>query len=217
MRFHFQSIFCASLLVVLASQGQSLVHSQDANKSVRIQFREASLEDRSSEDRTLEDLVSDSGPETIRYSEAQLTSENVQPTQAAPKRVTRLGMRDDANADTYNVSGRGVSKPEGKRTGRYCMNGMERAGFPWLPGSHARPGMDCYHSVGYVGGSTPFKSPWSGPLQGESRYRSEGTFGMDYSGYVFKRKTWLYWTHGSREQGGEGRYETEGPRILPEK
>ena len=140
MRFHFQSIFCASLLVVLASQGQSLVHSQDVNKSVRIQFRDASLEDRSSEDRTLEDLVSDSGPETIRYSEAQLTSENVQSTQAAPKRVTRLGMRDDANADTYNVSGRGVSKPEGKRTGRYCMNGMERAGFPWLPGSHARPG-----------------------------------------------------------------------------
>ena len=30
-------------------------------------------------------------------------------------------------------------------------------------------------------------------------------------------KTWLLWTHGRREQGGLGRYETDGPRILPEK
>jgi hypothetical protein len=139
------------------------------------------------------------------------------PTQDAPKRRTQLGARDDSLADSYHVEGRGVETPTGNPTGRYSQAPMQRAGLPWIPNPFAAAGNSPHHSVGMVGGSTPFRSPLAGPLQGESRTRSEGVFGKDYSGWMFKRKTWLYWTHGSREQGGIGRYETDGPRILPEK
>lgn len=137
-------------------------------------------------------------------------------TQVAPKRTVQLGNRDDSRADAYTLENRGKETPAGKPYGRYCTDGSQRAGLPSIPGLFAKPGVDPQHSVGYVGESSPFKGPHSGVLQGEARRQSEGTFGYDYSGLYFKRNTWLLWTHGRREQGGAGRYETDGPRILPE-
>lgn len=137
--------------------------------------------------------------------------------QEAPKRAVQLGARDDSIAESYSLENRGKETPAGKPTGRYATDGMHRAGYPWLPGVFANVGTDPQHSIGYVGGSTPFKGPASGSLQGECRRAQEGIFGADYSGLYFKRNTWLLWTHGRREQGGLGRYETDGPRILPEK
>ena len=103
---------------------------------------------------------------------------------------------------------RGSETPSGSKTGRYCQNGFYRAGFPNCIGLFAKPSTDPYHQVGYVGGGTLFG--------GSSRCIDEGTFGMDYSGHWFSRKTWLKWSHGNRHQGGAGRYETEGPRLIPE-
>ncbi len=103
---------------------------------------------------------------------------------------------------------RGQETPRGTKSGRYCENGFLRAGCPnWL-GRFAKPSTDAYHQVSYVGGGTLFG--------GSSRRTDEGTFGMDYSGYWFARKTWLKWSHGERHQGGAGRYETDGPHLLPE-
>ena len=103
---------------------------------------------------------------------------------------------------------RGKETPSVAKNGRYCENGFARAGFSNCIGRFAQPSTDAYHQVGYVGGGTLFG--------GSCRHSNEGTFGMDYSGYWFSRKTWLKWSHGQRHQGGAGRYETEGPRILPE-
>ena len=103
---------------------------------------------------------------------------------------------------------RGKETPSGSKYGRYCENAFERAGFPNCIGKFAKPSTDAYHQVGYVGGGTLFG--------GTSRRKDEGTFGMDYTGHWFSRKTWLKWSHGGRYQGGVGRYETEGPRLLPE-
>ena len=103
---------------------------------------------------------------------------------------------------------RGKEIPSGIRRGRYCENDFRRSGFPFLIGRFASPSTDSFHQVGYVGGGTLFG--------GTGRRSIEGTFGMDYSGFLFSRKTWLKWSHGERSQGGAGRYETEGPRLLPE-
>lgn len=133
------------------------------------------------------------------------------PKYAQPHYVV-LGTRDDSLASEYQLDGvRGRETPAGPRTGRYCQPGMERAGHPWFISKRARTALGSDYKVGYVGGGTPFS------FGGECRKSNEGTFGLDYSGLFFSRKTWLYWTHGSRYQGGAGRYETEGPRILPEK
>ena len=103
---------------------------------------------------------------------------------------------------------RGKETPSGSKYGRYCENAFVRAGFPNCIGRFARPSPDANHQVGYVGGGTLFG--------GSSRRIDEGTFGMDYAGFLFSRKTWLKWSHGERHQGGAGRDETEGPRLLPE-
>ena len=103
---------------------------------------------------------------------------------------------------------RGKETPSGTRQGRYCENDFRRSGFPFCIGRFAAPSTDSFHQVGYVGGGTLFG--------GTGRRSNEGTFGMDYSGFLFSRKTWLKWSHGGRSQGGAGRYETEGPRLLPE-
>ena len=98
--------------------------------------------------------------------------------------------------------------PSGIRRGRYSENDFRRSGFPFCIGRFATPSTDSFHQVGYIGGGTLFG--------GTGRRSIEGTFGMDYSGFLFSRKTWLKWSHGERSQGGAGRYETEGPRLLPE-
>ena len=103
---------------------------------------------------------------------------------------------------------RGQETPSGIRSGRYSENDFRRSGFPFCIGRFAMPSTDSFHQVGYVGGGTLFG--------GSGRRSHEGTFGMDYAGFLFSRKTWLKWSHGTRPQGGAGRYETEGPRLLPE-
>jgi hypothetical protein len=124
---------------------------------------------------------------------------------------TILGNRDDSLESSYALEGRGREIGAGKRTGRYCEPGMDRAGHPYCTRLVAQPSPDCYHSLGYVGGGTPFR------FWGERRYIQEGTVGLDYTGRFFERKTWLLWSHGGLHQGGAGRYQTDGPRILPEK
>ncbi len=104
---------------------------------------------------------------------------------------------------------RGKETAAGPRHGRYCDNGLDRAGLPYCVGRYAKPSRDGDHQVGYVGGGTLF---W-----GSGRRSDEGTIAMDYAGHLFQRKTWLRWSHGVRYQGGEGRYQTDGPRLLPEK
>ncbi len=126
-----------------------------------------------------------------------------------PKVKSESNLLSDLLFRELPLSGpRGKEKPNGTKYGRYCENGFLRAGFPNCIGRFAKPSTDAYHQVGYVGGGTLFG--------GSSRCIDEGTFGMDYSGYWFSRKTWLKWSHGDRHQGGAGRYETEGPRLLPE-
>ncbi len=103
---------------------------------------------------------------------------------------------------------RGIETPKAAKFGRYCKNGFLRSGFSNCIGRFAKPSTDSAHQVGYIGGGT-----WFG---GESRRAHEGTFGMDYSGNWLSRLTWMRWSHGDRYQAGEGRYETEGPRLFPE-
>jgi hypothetical protein len=112
-------------------------------------------------------------------------------------------------AEGYRLDGvRGKELPAGPKQGRYCENGFERSGLPFCVGRFAKPSVSSSHMIGYVGGGTAFG--------GERRTASEGTFGMDYSGRWFARKSWLTWSHGERHQGGHGRYETDGPRVLHE-
>ena len=103
---------------------------------------------------------------------------------------------------------RGKETPHGNRYGRYCENAIRRAGLPNCISRFAKSSTDANHQVGYVGGGTLFG--------GSCRRIDEGTFGMDYAGLWYSRKIWLKWSHGERHQGGAGRYETEGPRLLPE-
>jgi hypothetical protein len=172
-----------------------------------------SIEDRPLEDRPLEDrpraLGEPSGPSGWNASP-------VVPTRppASQPRVLVLGRRDDSREATYVLEGvRGEESPAGTKSGRYATSGHERAGNPQCTSRHAQPGLDRDHSVGYVGGGTPFT--WGN--RGQARTTQEGTFGMDYSGWLVSRNTWLKWSHGGRHQGGAGRYETDGPRLLPEK
>ena len=127
------------------------------------------------------------------------------------RHFTNLGRRDDSLAQGYSLEGRGKEVGAGPKSGRYCEPGMGRAGFPFCIRFAAKPGTDPDHSLGYVGGGSPFR------LWGERRAVDEGTVGMDYSGWLFQRKTWLAWSHGGLYQGGAGRYQTEGPRLLPER
>lgn len=111
--------------------------------------------------------------------------------------------------EDYPMDGvRGNESPAGPKYGRYCENGFERSELPFCLGRFAKPSISSSHMIGYVGGGTAYG--------GERRTANEGTFGMDYSGNWFARKSWLKWSHGGRHQGGQGRYETDGPRLLPE-
>jgi hypothetical protein len=209
MKSHYVGFLVILTVAIMASEGMS----QQMQGPVRVSFKMP----------TLEDIALDPQGQILRVPTDGIAGESFvddptakRPVQAAPKRTVQLGSRDDSRAESYSLEGRGQEAPPGTKTGRYCSDGMSRAGRPWLPGVFATKGIDAEHSVGYVGGSTPFKGDHSGRLQGESRRPEEGTFGYDYTGLYFKRNTWLLWTHGRREQGGLGRYETEGPRVFPE-
>jgi hypothetical protein len=90
---------------------------------------------------------------------------------------------------------------------RYCENGFERAGWPQeIACCRAQPS-DTPAYCGYtVGGGAPH--------HGEPRYLGEGTWGWDYTGWLFQRRVGLDWFHGARYQGGTGAYTTDGPRLF---
>jgi hypothetical protein len=88
---------------------------------------------------------------------------------------------------------------------RYCLPNHQRAGKPQCVSPFAKSSPTRDYEVGYVGGGSAFA--------GDRRCRSEGTFGMDYSGVLFERRVWLKWNHGRKPQGGAGAYETDGPRL----
>ncbi len=72
---------------------------------------------------------------------------------------------------------------------------------------HALPS-DTGHNVGYqVGGGC------SRPHKAEPGWPDEGTWGWDYSGWLFHRRVMSGWWHGRRHQGGSGAYETDGPHL----
>lgn len=81
-----------------------------------------------------------------------------------------------------------------------------RAGHPHSVAWYARPSIDQHYCGGYVGG---------GAVQGgHERCPDEGTWGLDYTGALFKKHVWLRWWHGRHDQDGGGSYVTDGPRLL---
>lgn len=87
-----------------------------------------------------------------------------------------------------------------------CEDPHERAGNPQCVAWYAKCFPNGRYAGMYVGGGAAFG--------GEPRYRSEGTWGLDYQGIVVKKRTMLYWTHGARHQGGIGAYKTDGPHVV---
>lgn len=124
------------------------------------------------------------------------------------KHYVQLGSRDDRNQADYSVPNRSRETPYFQPTGRYCQNGFERAGCPNLWRWIADYSVQRKHTIGYIGGG----SPWH--VFGEGRCSNEGTFGMDSTSHWLSRKLWLKWNHGTRYQGGAGAYATDGPRLF---
>jgi hypothetical protein len=80
--------------------------------------------------------------------------------------------------------------------------GQRRAGWPQQVSCLAVP-TDTGHYVGYaVGGGVP--------CLGGPPCADDGTWGWDYSGWLYPRQVMLRWTHGRRYQGGVGAYRTTG-------
>ena len=97
-----------------------------------------------------------------------------------------------------------VSPP--KAIAHTCIDPLHRAGHPETQGTFAKPSLNRHYSFGYVGGG--------GAFRGEPRFADEGTWGVDYSGILFKKQIWLPWLHGHREPRHDGSYQTDGPRLL---
>ena len=51
-------------------------------------------------------------------------------------------------------------------------------------------------------------------FRGEARHAEEGTWGLDFHGGLIKKRVWLGWWHGRREQDGGGSYKTDGPTPI---
>lgn len=83
-----------------------------------------------------------------------------------------------------------------------------RAGWPTCIRKHAIPSNTRHYCGYYVGGG----AAW----HGEGRFIDEGTFGWDYMGIIVRKRVALDWYHGRRYQGGDGAYETEGPKLKHE-
>ena len=151
-------------------------------------------------------------PKTRMPDDRMLQETERQPREIrAPLPLDAMGIQSDPKtlfSELPLPGPRGNETACGNKYGRYCENAFLRSGFANCISRFANPSTDANHQVGYVGGGTL--------IGGSSRRIEEGTFGMDYAGHWFSRKTWLKWSHGERHQGGVGRYETEGPRILHE-
>jgi hypothetical protein len=91
------------------------------------------------------------------------------------------------------------------------INPHHRAGHPeFVRPYHAYPTDAPPYCFGWVGGGAPTGI-------GDARTLEEGTWGMDYCGHLVRHRVWLNWFHGRRAQGGEGRYETDGPKLVKPK
>lgn len=87
---------------------------------------------------------------------------------------------------------------------------MARAGYP-LEISRFAHALDYSRMIGYYlgGGAANFH-------KAEPRFADEGTWGLDYTGWHFRRRVALGWWHGRRYQGGPGAYQTDGPKLEAE-
>ena len=100
----------------------------------------------------------------------------------------------------------GCSLCDGLQSAHRPHADRERAGYPDEVADCAAPS-DTGSYVGYqVGGGAPRK--------GEGPHVEDGTWGWDYEGWCWPSKVVLGWWHGLRDQGGEGAYETDGPRVI---
>jgi hypothetical protein len=81
-----------------------------------------------------------------------------------------------------------------------------RAGNPQSIAWYARPSLNEHYCGGYVGGGAVHS--------GHARRPDEGTWGLDYTGALFKKHVWLQWWHGRRDQDGGGSYVTDGPPLI---
>ena len=88
-------------------------------------------------------------------------------------------------------------------------NQFDRAGNPQCISPLATPAESPHEEGYYVGGGA-----WVGSRCGEERREHEGSWGMDYTGIIVRKRTNLGWWHGSRYQGGVGAYRTDGPRLV---
>ncbi len=84
---------------------------------------------------------------------------------------------------------------------------VARSGWPWCHWKWAQVQNPCDYTGYYVGGGAP------GPRSRE-HCRDEGTWGWDYQGQKFNRLVRLGWTNPPRRQGGEGKYQPDGPRVI---
>jgi hypothetical protein len=99
-----------------------------------------------------------------------------------------------------------IATPLSKGAEYVCIDHLHRTGHPETQSRFAKPSLNEHYSFGYVGGGAAF---W-----GEPRSAEEGTWGVDYSGILFRKRIWLQWLHGHREPRGEGSYEPDGPHLL---
>ena len=88
---------------------------------------------------------------------------------------------------------------------RYTISNAQRAGNPHCVAPWAKPSINKHYSAWFVGGGAVFG-------EGEC-CEPEGTWGMDYNGWLKPRRVWMKWTGGLR-QGGEGGYKTDGHTEL---
>jgi hypothetical protein len=84
-----------------------------------------------------------------------------------------------------------------------------RAGFPQETSHIARPS-DTGRYTGYLAGGGAVLG-----RRGDAPLPHEGTWGWDFRGGRFRRHVVPGWWHGRRYQGGTGRYQTDGPTLLP--
>lgn len=88
-------------------------------------------------------------------------------------------------------------------------NPYARAGDPQCVSPLAIPAESPHEQGYYVGGGARERARC-----GEERTPHEGTWGVDYTGILVRKRTNLEWWHGSRYQGGLGSYATDGPRFV---